>query len=256
MCMPDLCSNQRNFELMSRATFEQRRNNSGSYCVAFKTASQHCANVNWHWTYIGPMSDISNVGVTNVGPTLNRCSKMMIRRWPNVNPTVGSTIPRWATLHWPNVECQRWSNITDVIGPTLGQRTLAIWVYLCLQKYYVDILIKELGLHSLPGNPTYNLTDFSASEVLDNHKSVLTSFGIQTNNEELDLPYITFRRCTKIHISIDSLRVHRSVRPSLCQFYSQNCLHILSKVSRSTARQPTQGVGSIRCGSSKIQKNY
>ena len=29
-----------------------------------------------------------------------------------------------------------------------------------------------------------------ASEVLDNHKSVLTSFGIQTNNEELDLPYI------------------------------------------------------------------
>ena len=32
--------------------------------------------------------------------------------------------------------------------------------------------------------------DFSASEVLDNHKSVLTSFGIQTNNEEIDLPYI------------------------------------------------------------------
>ena len=41
-----------------------------------------------------------------------------------------------------------------------------------------------------PGNPTYNLTDFSASEVLDNHKSVLTSFGIQANSEELDLPYI------------------------------------------------------------------
>ena len=131
MCMPVLCSNQRNCELMSRATSEQRRNNWGSYCVAFTTASQHCANVNWHWTYIGmigPMSDISNVSDTNVGPTLNRCSKMMIRRWPNVNPTVGSTIPRWATWHWPNVECQRWSNITDVIGPTLGQRTLAIWV--------------------------------------------------------------------------------------------------------------------------------
>ena len=56
-------------------------------------------------------------------------------------------------------------------------------------RYYVDILIEELGLHLLPGNPTYNLTDFSASEVLDNHKSVLTSFGIQTTDEELDLPY-------------------------------------------------------------------
>ena len=63
------------------------------------------------------------------------------------------------------------------------------YTFVC-KKHYVDILIEELGLHLLPGNPTYNLTDFSASEVLDNHKSVLTSFGIQTNNEELDLPYI------------------------------------------------------------------
>ena len=58
------------------------------------------------------------------------------------------------------------------------------------KRHYVDILIEEHGLHSLPGNPTYNLTGFSASEVLDYHKSVLTSLGIQANNWELDLPYI------------------------------------------------------------------
>ena len=63
------------------------------------------------------------------------------------------------------------------------------YTFVC-KRYYVDILIEELGLHLLPGNPTYNLTDFSASEVLDNHKSVLTSFGLQTTDEELDLPYI------------------------------------------------------------------
>ena len=63
------------------------------------------------------------------------------------------------------------------------------YTFVC-KRYYVDILIEDLGLHSLPGNPTYNLTDFSASEVLDNHKSVLTSFGIQTTDPELDLPYI------------------------------------------------------------------
>ena len=63
------------------------------------------------------------------------------------------------------------------------------YTFVC-KRHYVDILIEELGLNSLPGNPTYNLTDFSASEVLDNHKSVLTSFGIQSNGEELDLPYI------------------------------------------------------------------
>ena len=63
------------------------------------------------------------------------------------------------------------------------------FTFVC-KRYYVNILIEELGLHLLPGNPTYNLTDFSASEVLDSNKSVLTSFGIQTTDEELDLPYI------------------------------------------------------------------
>ena len=36
----------------------------------------------------------------------------------------------------------------------------------------------------------------------------------------------------------------------------KNRWHILSKVFRSTARQLTQKVGSIRCGSSRIQNNY
>ena len=65
------------------------------------------------------------------------------------------------------------------------------YTFVC-KRYYVDILIEGLGLHLLLGNPTYNLTDFSASEVLDNHKSVLTSSGIQITDEELDLPYINW----------------------------------------------------------------
>ena len=78
------------------------------------------------------------------------------------------------------------------------------YTFVC-KRHYVDILIEELGLQSLPGNPTYNLTDFSASEVLDNHKSVLPSFGIQTNNEDLDLSYIYWipKKHKKIHIHID-----------------------------------------------------
>ena len=63
------------------------------------------------------------------------------------------------------------------------------YTFVC-KRHYISILSKELGLNSLPGNPTYNLTDLSASEVLDNHKSVLTSFGIETSDDELDLPYI------------------------------------------------------------------
>ena len=64
-----------------------------------------------------------------------------------------------------------------------------IYNFVC-KRHYVSILSEELGPNSLSGNPTYNLTDLSASEVLDNHKSVLTSFGIETSDDELDLPYI------------------------------------------------------------------
>ena len=65
------------------------------------------------------------------------------------------------------------------------------YTFVC-KRHYVSILTEELGLYSLPENPTYNLTDFSASEVLDNHKSVLTSFGIEKSDDELklDLPYV------------------------------------------------------------------
>ena len=41
------------------------------------------------------------------------------------------------------------------------------YTFVC-KRHYVSILSEELGLNSLPGNPTYNLTDLSASEVLDN----------------------------------------------------------------------------------------
>ena len=63
------------------------------------------------------------------------------------------------------------------------------YTFVC-KRQYVSILLEALGLNSLPGNPTYNVPDFSALEVLDNHKSVLTSFGIETSDDELDLPYI------------------------------------------------------------------
>ena len=58
------------------------------------------------------------------------------------------------------------------------------------KKYYFDSLVKELGLNSTPGNPTYTPTNLSASEIIDNHKSALASFGFDTTNLDLDLPYL------------------------------------------------------------------
>ena len=75
----------------------------------------------------------------------------------------------------------------SVIVPT--DKASNNYTFVC-KRYYVSILTEELELKSLPWNPTYNLMDFSAPEVLDNHESVLTSFGIETSDDELDLPYI------------------------------------------------------------------
>ena len=78
-----------------------------------------------------------------------------------------------------------------VIVPADKASNNYMYTFVC-KRYYVSILIEELWLNSLPGNPTYYgiLQGFFASEVPDNLKSVLTSFGIDTNVDELDLPYI------------------------------------------------------------------
>ena len=87
---------------------------------------------------------------------------------------------------------------------------------------------------------------------MDNHKSVLTSFGMPTNNEELDLPYIYW--IPKMH---KNPYKHRFIAgSSKCSTKSLSIrLTKFLTLFRSTARQPTQEVGSIRCGSSRIQKN-
>ena len=82
------------------------------------------------------------------------------------------------------------------------------YTFVC-KKLYVSNLTEDIWLNSLPGNPTYDLTDFSASELLDNHKSVLTSFGIETSDDELDLPYINW--IPKMH---KNLHKHRFIAGS------------------------------------------
>jgi hypothetical protein len=60
-------------------------------------------------------------------------------------------------------------------------------VFIC-KKFYFDCLRLELGLCSDHGNPTYTRTTLSKKEILDNHRSVLSSFGITTLSDEQDLP--------------------------------------------------------------------
>ena len=79
--------------------------------------------------------------------------------------------------------------------------------------------------HGLPENPTYNLTNYSVSEILDNHKSGLTSFGTQTSNEELEIA---------IHL-LDSKDAQKFLKtPSHCGFievFDQASIHCIHKIA-------------------------
>ena len=45
-----------------------------------------------------------------------------------------------------------------------------------------------LGMSTMTGNPTYNLTAMSKDEILQNHRSVMLTFGISLPEEDIDLP--------------------------------------------------------------------
>jgi len=46
------------------------------------------------------------------------------------------------------------------------------------KTYYIDCLVKELGINNNTGNPTYTPTSLLKEEILSNHKSVISSFGL------------------------------------------------------------------------------
>ena len=49
-------------------------------------------------------------------------------------------------------------------------------------------LMEELGMSTMTGNPTYNLTAMSKDEILQNHHLVMLTFGISLPEEDFDLP--------------------------------------------------------------------
>ena len=48
------------------------------------------------------------------------------------------------------------------------------------KSHYIDCLLKELGIDNSFGNPTYTPKTLTIEEIIDNHMSVLCSFGITT----------------------------------------------------------------------------
>jgi len=63
-------------------------------------------------------------------------------------------------------------------------------IVLICKKRYIDCLKIKVGWVSLQGNPTYTDTTLSEEEIIDNHMSVVSSFGLSVINEDCDLPLL------------------------------------------------------------------
>ena len=60
-------------------------------------------------------------------------------------------------------------------------------VFVC-KTQYINCLMEELGNSTMTGNPTYNLTAMSKDGILQNHHSVMLTFGTSLPEEDIDLP--------------------------------------------------------------------
>jgi hypothetical protein len=93
------------------------------------------------------------------------------------------------------------------------------------KSHYIDCLIKELGIDNSLGNPTYTPTTLTKEEIMERHRSVLCSFGISTNDEELDLPSLYW--IPKLHKCPFKQRYFARV----CQMLHENSFQIVNMYS-------------------------
>ena len=63
-------------------------------------------------------------------------------------------------------------------------------VIIVCKKYYIDTIVKELGINNVNiNNPTYILIDYSFETIVKSHNQFITSVGLEISEEDQNLPY-------------------------------------------------------------------
>ena len=98
---------------------------------------------------------------------------------------------QWALPLHQSLKTQQLLNtcFTSMTNMLLSLPTRSLTLsFVCVNHIYIDYFIKKLGINNSLGKLTYTPTTPTKEEILDNHRSVLCSFGISIKDEELDLP--------------------------------------------------------------------
>ena len=81
-------------------------------------------------------------------------------------------------------------------------------VIIVCKNYYVDTLVKELGINNVKiSNPTYIPIDDSFETIVKSHNQFIASVGLEMSEEDQNLPYLYVYTghpsCINHHINID-----------------------------------------------------
>ena len=98
-------------------------------------------------------------------------------------------------------------------------------VIIVCKKYYINTLVKDLGINNVNiNNPTYIPTDDSFETIVKSHNQFITSVGLEISEDDQNLPYLYWT--PKLH---KSPYKHRFIAgPSKCTTKDLSCL--LTKV--------------------------
>ena len=76
-------------------------------------------------------------------------------------------------------------------------------VIIVYKKYYIDTLVKELGINNVDiSNPTYIPINDSFETIVKSHNQFITSVGLEMSEEDQNLPYLDWT--PKLHKSVYS----------------------------------------------------
>ena len=111
-------------------------------------------------------------------------------------------------------------------------------VIIVCKKYYIDTLVKELGINSVNiNNPTYIPIDDSFETIVKSHNHFITSVGLEMSEEDQNLPYLYWT--SKLH---KSPYKHRFIAgSSKCTTKDLSCLltKVLSTIKGGLVRTAT-----------------
>ena len=82
----------------------------------------------------------------------------------------------------------KYSNANYVLVPAdkAANNVIVVW-----KKYFIDTLVKELGINNVnSNNPTYIRTDDSFETIVKSHNQFITSVGLEISEEDQNPPYL------------------------------------------------------------------